>query len=59
MSNAGPPPAPRRRVPALVAALLSLVVPGSGQALLGEWGRGLAFLASLLILAALVVSQEV
>ena len=57
MSNqAQRPPAAQKR-PALLPALLSLIVPGSGQFLLGERGRGIGFLATIVILGGLIAWQ--
>ncbi len=50
-------PSPRPRVPAGLAALLSLAVPGGGQFLLGNRGRGICLLAAVLGLGALIVWQ--
>ncbi len=50
------PPARSDR-PTLLPALLSLVVPGSGQFLLGHRGRGIGFLAAVVILGALIAWQ--
>jgi phosphonate transport system permease protein len=47
-------PPPRRAMPALLLALLSLVVPGSGQFLLGQRGRGIGFLGAVVLLGALI-----
>lgn len=46
--------APRMNVSAWRAALLSLVVPGSGQFILGRRQRAIIFLATVVVLAALV-----
>jgi phosphonate transport system permease protein len=43
--------------PAWQPALLSLIVPGGGQALLGDWTRGLTLLLAILFLGALVYWQ--
>jgi len=43
--------------PAWQPVLFSLVVPGSGQFLLGERGRGIGFLATLVILGGLIAWQ--
>jgi phosphonate transport system permease protein len=51
------PKAPRSDVPAILAGLISLVVPGSGQFILGERLRGIGFLATVLILGALIAWQ--
>jgi phosphonate transport system permease protein len=48
---------PRRDRPALLPALASLVVPGSGQFLLGQRGRGIGFLGAIVILGALIAWQ--
>ncbi len=48
-------PTPGRRRSPLLAALLSLLVPGSGQILLGERWRGLAFFLTILVLGASVI----
>jgi phosphonate transport system permease protein len=45
---------PRRDVPALLPAFVSLIVPGSGQFILGERLRGIGYLATILILGALI-----
>jgi phosphonate transport system permease protein len=54
-SSSTPPPRPDR--PTLLPALMSLVVPGSGQFLLGERGRGIGFLAAVAVLGALIAWQ--
>jgi hypothetical protein len=36
---------------------MSLIVPGSGQFILGERGRGIGFLATIIILGALIAWQ--
>jgi phosphonate transport system permease protein len=51
----GVPPRPEK--PALLPALLSLVVPGSGQFLLGERGRGIGYLATVVLLGGLIAWQ--
>ena len=43
--------------PAWQPALLSLILPGSGQALLGDWTRGIVLLLAVLLLGALVYWQ--
>ncbi len=48
---------PRTDLPAWLPALMSLVVPGSGQFILGSRGRGASLLASVLILGALIFWQ--
>ena len=48
---------PRQDMPALLPALISLVVPGSGQFILGERGRGIGFLATIIVLGALIAWQ--
>jgi phosphonate transport system permease protein len=48
---------PRADRPALLPALMSLVVPGSGQFMLGGRGRGIGFLAAIVILGALIAWQ--
>jgi phosphonate transport system permease protein len=48
---------PRRDVPALLPAFVSLIVPGSGQFILGERARGIGFLAIIVILGALIAWQ--
>ena len=48
---------PRSDMPALLPALFSLVVPGSGQFALGERGRGIGFLGSIVIMGALIAWQ--
>ncbi|HSJ55026.1 MAG TPA: phosphonate ABC transporter, permease protein PhnE [Anaerolineae bacterium] len=47
---------PRPGISPLVAALLSLVVPGSGQFLLGKRQRGLGFFLAIAILGALILA---
>ena len=47
----------RPDTPAWVPALLSLILPGSGQVLLGDWARGLSLLLAVLFLGALVYWQ--
>jgi len=44
-------------MPALLPAFTSLVVPGSGQFLLGERGRGIGFLVTIVLLGALIAWQ--
>jgi phosphonate transport system permease protein len=57
-NDAPHPPAPQRQgMPALLPALTSLVVPGSGQFILGERGRGIGFLATIIVLGALISWQ--
>jgi phosphonate transport system permease protein len=48
---------PRRDVPALLPAFVSLIVPGSGQFILGERARGIGFLATIIVLGALIAWQ--
>jgi phosphonate transport system permease protein len=48
---------PRRDLPALLPAFVSLIVPGSGQFILGERARGIAFLATIIVLGALIAWQ--
>jgi phosphonate transport system permease protein len=48
---------PRPDMPPLLPALISLVVPGSGQFVLGERGRGIGFLATIVILGSLIAWQ--
>ncbi len=50
---------PRFGMPAGLAALLSLVVPGSGQFLLGNRGRGISLLVTILGLGALIFWQGI
>ena len=52
-----PPEPARPDMPALLPALTSLVVPGSGQFILGQRGRGIGFLAALVILGGLIAWQ--
>ncbi len=47
----------KQKQPALLPALMSLVVPGSGQFLLGRRGRGIGFLASIVVLGGLIAWQ--
>ncbi len=47
----------RPDTPAWVPALLSLILPGSGQVLLGDWAQGLSLLLAILFLGALVYWQ--
>jgi phosphonate transport system permease protein len=47
----------RRDLPAWLPALASLVVPGSGQYLLGSRGRGVSLLVAILALSALILWQ--
>jgi phosphonate transport system permease protein len=50
--------APRRPdMPAIFPALVSLVVPGGGQFLLGERGRGLGFFVTVVLLGGLIAWQ--
>jgi phosphonate transport system permease protein len=53
--NSGAPPHPD--MPALLPVLISLVVPGSGQFILGERARGIGFLATIAILGGLIAWQ--
>jgi phosphonate transport system permease protein len=48
---------PRSEMPALLPALLSLIVPGSGQFLKAERGRGVGFLLTIVVLGALIAWQ--
>lgn len=48
---------PRPDRPAWQPALLSLILPGGGQALLGDWGRGIALLLAVLLLGAMIYWQ--
>jgi phosphonate transport system permease protein len=48
---------PRPDMPALLPALTSLIVPGSGQFILGERARGIGFLATIIILGGLIAWQ--
>ncbi|MFC2015839.1 phosphonate ABC transporter, permease protein PhnE [Chloroflexota bacterium] len=48
---------PRPDMPAILPAFMSLIVPGSGQFVLGERARGIGFLATILILGALIAWQ--
>jgi phosphonate transport system permease protein len=51
--------APRRSgMPAIWPGLLSLLVPGSGQFLLGERGRGIGFFLTTIALGALIFWQQ-
>lgn len=43
--------------PAWQPALLSLILPGSGQALLGDWVRGIALLLAVVLLGAMIYWQ--
>jgi phosphonate transport system permease protein len=52
-----PPGRPGPDTPPLLPAFASLVVPGSGQFILGQRGRGLGFLATILLLGALIAWQ--
>ncbi len=47
----------RRDMPTVLPALVSLVVPGSGQFLLGERARGIGFLVTILLLGGLIAWQ--
>lgn len=47
----------RSRLPGFLPPLFSLVLPGSGQFLLRERGRGIALLIAILVLAALILWQ--
>jgi phosphonate transport system permease protein len=47
----------RRDLPAWLPALASLVVPGSGQYIVGSRGRGISLLAAILALSALTLWQ--
>ncbi len=49
---------PRRELSKLLPALLSMVVPGSGQFILGERGRGFGLLAAILGLGGLIFWQK-
>ena len=51
------PKAPRSDIPAILPAFISLVVPGSGQFLLGDRLQGIGYLATILILGALIAWQ--
>ena len=51
------PEAGRRDMPAILPALTSLVVPGSGQFILGERVRGIGYLATILLLGVLIAWQ--
>ncbi len=51
-----PKPA-RSAMPAILPALISLLVPGSGQFILGKRIRGIGFLATIAILGALIAWQ--
>jgi len=53
----GPPVPSRPERPPLLPAFMSLIVPGSGQFSLGERGRGIGFLATIVILGALIAWQ--
>ena len=55
--RSGPPAPSRPDMPALLPAFTSLIVPGSGQFILGERGRGIGFLATIIILGALIAWQ--
>lgn len=44
-------------MPALLPAFISLIIPGSGQFILGERGRGIGFLATIIILGGLIAWQ--
>jgi phosphonate transport system permease protein len=59
MSDPGKQPseAGRRDMPAILPALVSLVVPGGGQFILGERIRGIGYLATILILGVLIAWQ--
>ncbi len=48
---------PRPDIPLLLPALTSLILPGSGQFLLGERGRGIGFLAGIVLLGGLIFWQ--
>jgi len=48
----------RRDMPAVLPALVSLVVPGSGQFLLGERARGIGFLVTILLLGGLIAELK-
>jgi phosphonate transport system permease protein len=52
-----PPSRPRPDMPAILPALMSLVVPGSGQFILGQRGRGIGYLATIVILGGLIAWQ--
>jgi phosphonate transport system permease protein len=47
----------RSDMPAILPALVSLVVPGSGQFILGERLRGIGYLATIVILGTLIAWQ--
>jgi phosphonate transport system permease protein len=51
-----PKPA-RPAMPGILPALISLIVPGSGQFILGERIRGIGFLATIALLGALIAWQ--
>ena len=59
MSEPGkhPSEADRRDMPAILPALVSLIVPGGGQFVLGDRIRGIGYLATILILGALIAWQ--
>ncbi|MGD2205369.1 MAG: phosphonate ABC transporter, permease protein PhnE, partial [Anaerolineae bacterium] len=44
-------------MPAILPALMSLILPGSGQFILGERERGIGYLATIVILGALIAWQ--
>jgi phosphonate transport system permease protein len=51
------PKTDRRDMPAILPALVSLVVPGSGQFILGERLRGIGYLTMIVMLGALIAWQ--
>ena len=53
----GPPVPTRPERPPLLPAFMSLIVPGSGQFILGERVRGIGFLATIIVLGALIAWQ--